>query len=406
MPLTDTAVKNAKAGEKIIRLPDGRGLSLEIAPAGGKRWRLRYFFGGKENMLSLGTYPEVSLSKAREKRDAARALLADGIDPSAVKQAKKAVVADEAQTFERVATGWMHKYAPVWAKNHLETVESRLRINVLPYIGSMPIREVTAAHLLVVLQRIEARGALEVAKRVRGVLSMVFRYAVASGLADGDPAAALRGALRPAPKRHFAALTEPKDISGLMRAIADYKGEPVVRAAMQFLAYTFVRPGELRYAQWEEIDFERAVWSIPAERTKLRRPHLVPLSKQALAVLDEIRPLTGDSSYVFHSLRSKDRALSENTIVAALRRMGIGNEEMCAHGFRSMASTSLNEQGWNRDFIETQLAHVQGDKVRGAYNRAQYWPERRRMMQAWADYLDGLRSGAKVIPLHSKAVNE
>lgn len=406
MPLTNTAVKNAKPKDKTYRLFDGGGLYLEVQQSGGRYWRLKYRFQGKEKRLALGVYPDVSLAQAREKREEARKDIAQGLDPTLKKQVLKSEQEAQANTLEAVAREWHQKFRSNWTEGHASTIISRLELNVLPFLGDRPIAGVEAPDILTVLKRIEARGAIESAHRVRGILSQVFRYAIAHGLADRDPAADLKGAIPPAKEKHLASITEPKEIGALLRAIDDYSGHHITRCALKLAAYTFVRPGELRHAEWQEIDFEAAEWRIPAEKMKLRRPHVVPLSRQALAVLEDVHPLTGTGRYVFPSMRSPQRAMSENTVLAALRRMGFSREEMCGHGFRSMASTRLNEMGWNSDAIERQLAHVEGNSVRAAYNYAQHLDERRRMMQAWADYLDALKAGGKVIPMHRAAGDE
>lgn len=400
MSLTDIQARNAKPGKKVVRLKDDRGLYLEISPAGGKWWRLRYWIAGKENRLSLGVYPEVSLKEARERRDEARRLIAKGIDPSEARKAEKAEEKAEAVTVEQVAREWHAKNKARWTALTVEANIGRLEKNVFPWIGARPIHEVLAPELLSVIRRIEARGAIAVAHRVLQLCGQVFRYAVASGRADRNPAADLKGALSASKVKHHAALTDIKSVVGLLRAMDDYQGSFVTRSAMRLAALTFVRPGELRHAEWSEIDMEKAEWRIPAEKMKMRSPHIVPLSRQAIEVLKELQPLTGQGRYLFPSERSAARAMSENTILAALRRMGYSKEEMTGHGFRSVASTLLNERGFNRDWIERQLAHTERNSVRAAYNYAEFLAERCRMMQAWADYLDGLKSGARILPLH------
>jgi integrase len=398
MPLTDTATRNAKPGmtpggkptDRPYKLADAGGLYLEVSPKGGKYWRLKYRFEGKGKRLAFGAYPEVSLKEAREKRDQARKLLAQGIDPSAEKKATKTAASE---SFEAIYREWLGKFSPRWAESHRDNIVRHVEKNALPWIGARPIVELKAADLLAVLRRIEARGALESAHRTKQALGQVFRYAVATGRAERDPTADLRGALAPPDKGRFAAITEPKEVAALLRAIDDYQGSFVVRYALRFAPLVFVRPGELRQAEWSEFDLERAEWRIPASKMKMSEAHVVPLAHQALAVLAELQPFTGTGRYVFPSERGKERPMSDGTILAALRRMGYGPDAMTAHGFRAMASTLLNEQGWNRDAIERQLAHAERNRVRAAYHRAAHLPERRKMMQAWADYLDGLRSG-------------
>lgn len=406
MKLTDTAVRQAKPTDKARKLFDGRGLYLLILPAGGKYWRLKYRFAGKEKLLALGAYPDVSLKQARERREAARKTLAAGIDPSAERQAAKAaaiaVERRERDTFEAVAREWFGKYSPVWVPGHAETIIRRLERDVFPWLGARPVTEVTAVELLGVLRRIEARGALETAHRIKQIMGQVFRYAIATGRASRDPSGDLRGALPPRRGNHYAALTKPAEAAGLLRAIASYQGSFVVRCALRMAPLVFVRPGELRKAEWSEIDFDNALWRIAADRMKMRREHLVPLARQAVDVLRELHPLTGAGRYVFPG-RSAARPMSENAITAALRRMGYERGEMTTHGFRTMASTMLNEMGWPPDAIERQLAHAERDGVRDAYNRAEYLTERRRMMQAWADYLDGLVADGPGKPLRATA---
>jgi integrase len=399
MPLTDNTIRNAKAPEKPVKLYDAGGLFLLVTPSGGKWWRFKYRVEGKEKLLSLGTYPETSLKAAREKRDEARKLLAQGIDPSAERKATKTAASE---TFEAIYREWLERFSPRWAPSHKENIIRRIEKDILPWLGARPIVELKAADLLAALRRIEARGALESAHRTKQAVGQVFRYAVATGRAERDPTADLRGALPPASKGSFAAITEPKAIGELLRAIEGYQGSFIVRCALRLAPLVFVRPGELRAAEWSEFDIERAEWRIPALRMKMKDAHIVPLSTQALAILEELRPFTGSGRYLFPGERSKDRPMSNGTVNAALRRMGYGSDEMTGHGFRAMACSILNEQGWNRDAIERQLAHAERNKVRAAYHRAEHLPERRKMMQWWADYLDGIRNGADVVPLRRK----
>jgi len=401
MPLTDTAIRNAKPGENPVKLFDGGGLYLLLNPNGSRWWRFDYRFAGKRRTLSMGVYPAVGLKQARDKRDAARKQLAAGIDPGLVRKAERSADAD---SFEAVAREWHAKRAPGWAPGHAEKVIGRLERDVFPWLGARLVGEVKAPELLTVLRRIETRGALELAHRAHQNCGRVFRYAIATGRAERDPAADLRGALPPAKENHHAAITDPKDIGALLRAIDGYRGSFVTQCALRLAPLTFVRPGELRKAEWSEIDLAAAEWRIPAERMKMRAIHIVPLSVQAVGILRELYPLTGTGPgpYLFPGLRPPTRPMSENTVNAALRRLGYAKDEMTGHGFRSMASTLLNEQGWHRDAIERQLAHGERDAVRAAYNYAEHLPERRRMMQAWADYLDGLKNGAEVGPLHGR----
>ena len=404
MTLTDTAIRNARPLIKPKRLFDGGGLYVEISPNGGKWWRFKYRFGGKEKRLSLGVYPAISLKDARDRRDALRKQVANDIDPGVRRRAEKASKAEAgANSFEVVAREWHMKQSNAWVKSTIAARLTRLEAEVFPAFGSRSIAEVGAPEILKILRRIEGRGANEVARRVRQMIGQIFRYAIATGRAERDPSADLRGALVPTVVRHHSALTQPKAVGALMRAIAGYQGEPVTQAALRLAPLVFVRPGELRAAQWDEFELDDAEWRIPAARMKMREEHIVPLSRQAVAVLRNIHELTGRGAFVFPSVRSRTRPMSENTVNAALRRMGYTTDEMTGHGFRAMASTLLNEQGWNRDAIERQLAHAERNDIRAAYNRAEHLPERRKMMQAWADYLDALRTGAEVIPLHKKA---
>jgi len=400
-PLTDTKVRNAKPGEKDTKLFDGGGLFLLVNRVGGKLWQFKYRFGGKEKKLSFGTYPEVSLSDARGKRDAARKQVAAGIDPGEARKAEKRTGSElAANTFEAVAREWHARQKGVWSEGHAVRTMQRLEHDVFPPVGSRPIAEITAPELLMVFRRIEARGAHETAHRARFVCGQVFRYAVATGRAERDPAADLKGALTPIKTRHHSAIVDPKEVAALLRAIDGYKGSFVVKCALQLAPLVFVRPGELRQAEWPEVDLETAEWNIPAGRMKMKQSHLVPLSSQAVAILRELQALTGNSQYLFPSGRSFARPMSNNAVNAALRRMGFGTDEMTGHGFRAMARTILDEVLQVRvDFIEHQLAHAVKDPNGRAYNRTAHLAERRKMMQVWADYLDGLKAGAKVLPL-------
>jgi integrase len=398
--LSDVAIRAAKPREKAYKLTDGDGLTLIVNPNGAKWWRFRYRFAGREKMLSLGTYPEVSVKMARERRDSARKLVAEGIDPSAKRRAEKVAQSD---SFEAVAREWFAKFSTAWATNHSSKVIRRLELDLFPWLGSRPIASITAPELLTCLRRIEARGALDTAHRAHQNCGQVFRYAIATGRAERDPSADLRGALPPVTGGHFASIKEPAKIGQLLRAIDGYQGTLIARCALRLAPLVFVRPGELRHAKWPEFDLDAAEWRIPAARMKARVQHIVPLSRQAVAILRELYPLTGSDGYLFPSVRTPQRPMSENTVNAALRRLGYTSDDMTAHGFRSIASTLLNEQGWNRDAIERQLAHGERDPVRAAYNYAEHLPERQRMMQAWSDFLDGLRTGATVIPIRRTA---
>jgi len=391
-------VKQAKLpeGKKRVRLTDGEGLYLLINDA-GKYWRLDYRFKGIRKTISLGVYPDVTLANARKERRKARTQLDSGIDPSMERQA---TLKADTGTFEAVAREWFGNMQPSWKPGHAITVISRLEANVFPWLGNKPINGIEPPDLLAVLRRIESRGAIETAHRVKSVCGQVFRYGVATGRCKRDPTPDLRGALKPVVVSNMATITRPDKIGELLRAIEGYTGTFPVKCALQLAPYLFVRPGELRHAEWNEINLDSAQWKIPANKMKMKRTHLVPLSKQVIAILRELKPLTGVSKYIFPSVRSNDRPMSENTINGGLRRMGFDKTEICGHGFRAMASTILHEQGYKSDVIERQLAHVEGNKIKGVYNHAEYLPERTQMMQAWADYLDGLRQGADVVNIH------
>lgn len=403
VPLSDMKVKTAKAKDKSYKLSDNDGLYLLVTEKGGKWWRFKYRFDGKEKLLSLGTYPEITLADARQRRDEARRQVAQGIDPGAVRKAQKEADAEEKETFEVIAREWHARFKTTWTQGHAVTIMSRLERDLFPWIGRRPIAEIKSPELLAVLRRIESRGALESAHRIRTICGQVFRYAVSTGRAERDPAADLKGALPQPQEKHRAAITEPAKVGELLRAIEDYKGGYVVKCALKIAPLVFVRPGELRHMEWTELDFENAQWNIPAGKMKMKEPHLVPLSNQAIEILKEVKELTGSSRYVFPSGRSFERAMSENAILAALRRMGYEKDEMSGHGFRAMARTILDEVLQVRpDFIEHQLAHAVRDPNGRAYNRTAHLAERRKMMQQWADYLDALKEGAKVLPFKIK----
>lgn len=389
MPLTDTAIRGIKPADKARKFFDGNGLFLYVAPSGTKSWRVKYRFQGREKLLTLGTYPQLSLKEAREASNDAKKLLRRGIDPSAQKKAASRI---EENSFEAIAREWHANKKSAWSERYAEDVLERIAVNVFPYLGKYPISEITPPELLAVLRKIEARGASYQANRIRESCSQIFRYAIATGRAERDTAADLRGALKPHITTSRAAITDPVEVGGLLRAIDAYTGNVVTRCGLQLLALTFLRPGEVRLGEWDEIDMEEKLWRIPARRMKMRLDHLVPLSSQACVVLEELRQITGHGRLMFPGLRSSERAISDATFIAALRRMGFEKDEMCAHGFRSMASTILNEQGYPADAIEKQLAHNPRNKIRGIYNRAEYLSERRRMMDEWADYLDSLRN--------------
>jgi len=403
IPLTDIKVQKAKPKDKPVSIFDGGGLYLLVTPSGGKLWRFKYRFDKQEKKIAFGSYPEISLLDARRRRDDARKLLANNVDPGAVRKAQKQAKAEEMETFEVIAREWFNKFKHTWKASHSERIISRLGKNVFPYIGSKPINNIKAPELLGVLRRIEARGIIHSAHIIRGVCGQVFRYAVATGRAERDPSADLRGALPPVKTLNRAAITDPVKAGELLRAIDNYRGSFVVQSALKFAPLVFVRPGELRHAEWSEIDFDKAEWNIPADKMKMKQPHLVPLSKQAIEILTEIKKLTGGGQYVFPG-RTSTRPMSDNAILAALRYMGFEKTEMSGHGFRAMARTILDEVLQTRpDLIEHQLAHAVRDPLGRAYNRTQHLDERRKMMQKWADYLDGLKAGAKVIPFRKGA---
>jgi len=393
MTLTDTRIRNAKPKDKFYRLADGGGMYLEITPSGGKWWRLKYRIDGREKRLSLGTYPTVSLKDAREKREAARKLLSDGIDPSENRKAiKLSRTQQSTNSFEVIAREWFATKSKTWAASHGDKVIRRLERDIFPWLGSRPISVIAPSELLATVRRIEERDAIETARRALLNCSQVFRYAVGTGRASRDPVPDLRGALRPTKAIHRATITDPKAISELLNAIDNYHGSFITKCALRLAPLVFVRPGELRAAEWSEINLDNAEWNIRAERMKMREPHLVPLSTQAIAILREIHPLTGGGKYVFPSELTGARSMSENTVLFALRRMGFSKETITGHGFRAMARTILDEVLQERpDYIEHQLAHAVRDPNGRAYNRTSHLPERRKMMQRWADYLDDLK---------------
>lgn len=413
MPLTDTAIRNAKPGitpsgsvtAKPYKMGDAGGLYLEVAPSGGKWWRFKYRFDGKEKRMSLGVYPDVSLKDARQRRDEARKLVAAGVDPGENRKAQKLARSDQAaNSFEVVAREWFAKFEPNWTAGHSSKILARLERDVFPWIGVRPIAELKAPELLACLRRVEDRGALETAHRALQNCGQVIRYAIATGRANRDIATDLRGALPPVKPTHHASITDPKKIAELLRAIDAYEGTFITKCALRLAPLFFVRPGELRNAEWMEFDLEQAEWHIPAERMKMREPHLVPLCTQAVAILTELHALTGSSRYVFPGARTNGRPMSDNAILAALRRMGYAKDEMSGHGFRAMARTILDEiLGVRPDYIEHQLAHAVRDPNGRAYNRTAHLVERRKMMQQWADYLDKVKAGAQVIALHGEA---
>jgi integrase len=413
MPLTNVAITNAKPASGITKLSDGEGLQLWIMPNGSKLWRLAYRFAGKQKLMALGSYPAVTLADARDRRKAARSLLATDRDPSAQKRLdRQAALTSNATTFALVAAELLEK------KRRERKAENTLaKLDWLhglanEGLGQRPIAEITAPEILDILKKVERRGRLETAKRLRAVIGEVFRYAIATARASNDPTFALRGAISAPIVKHRAAIIEPVALGGLMRAIQTFAGQPSTNAALKLMAYLFPRPGELRFAEWKEFDLEKAVWTIPASRMKMRKEHRVPLPTQALAILNELRDVTGDGKLVFpgygmsggEGRRVEQRPISENTLNGALRRMGYGQDDMSSHGFRAAASTLLNESGrFSPDAIERALAHQDPDAVRRAYARGEHWQERVTMSQWWADQLDAWRDGGQVLAFDRRA---
>ncbi|MDF0544425.1 tyrosine-type recombinase/integrase [Sphingobium sp. H39-3-25] len=400
--LTDVAVRNAKPGPKPYKMGDSHGLFLLVQPTGGKLWRLKYRVDGREKKLAIGPYPEIGLGEARRRRDEAREAMAAGKDPAREKQRDKVRAKLEAEnTFAAITTEFCEKRKRdgqrAWAPATAKRCEYLLSI-LCGSIGNMPIAEIEPADVLVAVRRIEGKGKLESARRTLQLAGSVFRYAVATARLKSDPTRDLKGALTSPTVTHYGAVIDPAGVGELLRSIDGYEGQPITKLAMQLAPHVFVRPGELRHAEWSEIDLEGALWTIPAGKTKMRKEHVVPLSRQAIAILKDVQPLTGPSGYVFPSVRTRRRPMSDNTINAGLRRLGYATDEMTAHGFRAMASTLLNESGkWNPDAIERALAHGDTDKVRAAYHRGAHWKERVAMAQWWSDYLDELRNGAKSV---------
>lgn len=390
VPLSDLQVKNAKPRSTDYKLSDGYGLHLLVTHTGGKLWRFQYRFDGKQKGLALGAYPEISLGDARQRRDEARKQLANDIDPSAARRLKKEEDVVAGSTFELVAREWFEKNMPVWSKSHQETVKSRLERFVFPLIGSRPISELKAPDILAMLRPIEARGVIETTHRCKTYCGQVFRYAVATGRVDRDPTSDLKGALQKKNGKHHAAITDPKELAALLRAIDDFGGTFVVKCALQLAPHLFIRPGELQKAKWSEFDLDVGEWRFFITKTKTN--HVVPLARQAIEILKGLHRVTGDSEYLFPSLRGNDRPMSNVAMLAALRRMGYSKEEMTVHGFRATARTILDEVlGFRPDFIEHQLAHAVRDPLGRAYNRTAHLEERRKMMQVWADYLDKIK---------------
>ncbi len=407
MALTDTAIRSAKAREKEYKLADSGGLYLLVTPPGGKLWRVKFRADGKERKLSLGSYPEISLADARQARDAARSQLAKGADPSREKQRQKIQAKLSADnTFAAVAAEYCDKRKRDGEKRWVAStvVRSEFLLSRLnASIGHLPIADIEPADVLAAVRKIETRGKLESAKRTLQLAGAVFRYAVATARLGSDPTRDLRGALTAPTVTHYGAITDAKGVGELLRTIDDYEGSGITKLALQIAPHVFVRPGELRHAEWSEIDLDGALWTIPAGKMKMRKAHNVPLSRQTVALFREAYRHTGPSGFVFPSIRTRARPMSENTINGALRRLGYTSDEMTAHGFRAMASTLLNECGkWHPDAIERALAHGDSDKVRAAYHRGAHWQERVEMAQWWSDYLDGLRKGAEIVPLRER----
>jgi integrase len=404
--LTSSAVANARPQNKPYKLTDERGMYLLVKPDGAKWWRFDYRRPdtSKRNTLSLGTFPDVSLRQARERRDEARKQVADGIDPGNKRKAEKAAGEERAaNSFEVVAREWHAKQSARWVELHASRIMLRLENDVFPWLGNRSAAEITAKELLATVNRIVDRGAVESAHRVLQNCGQVLRYAIATGRAERNPAADLRGALPPVKQTHLAAITDPNAIGGLLRAIDDYRGSFVTKCALRLAPLLFVRPGELRQAEWAEFDLDNAQWNIPAEKMKMREPHLVPLAPQALDILRELQALTGRGRYLFPSARSPQRPMSNNAVLSALRRMGYATDEMSGHGFRAMARTVLDEVlHFRPDYIEHQLAHAVRDPNGRAYNRTAHLAERRKMMDGWAGYLDTLKAGGNVVPMTRK----
>ena len=402
MTLTVKGIENLKSKDKLYRVADSKGLCLEVPPNGSKRWRYRYRYKGNSKMLSLGVWPDVSLSEARDKRRDLRKALDDGVNPAEINTSKNSTQNGEA-SFETVAREYFGKFKHKWTDNTASRKMRRFETHVFPLIGNIPIVEVDAPQVRRVLLRMQSLNKIHSGHRVRSLIGEVMRFAIAMGLATYNPCPDLIGVLPPAEVKHRAAITDPKEIGALLRAIDGYEGNPATRCALKLAALTFVRPGELRQAEWSEVDLDQKQWKIPESKMKMKRPHIVPLSRQAVEVLKELELLTGHGQYLFPSERTTKRPTSNNTVLSALRRMGYSKEEMSGHGFRAMASTNLNELGFHPDHIERQLAHAESNKIRDAYNHAEYLPEREKMMQSWADFLDAQRENKKVVPLRKKS---
>lgn len=393
--LTDVEIRNAKPREKPYKLADGEGLYVLVTQQGSKLWRLKYRFGGRERLLAIGPYPKVKASEARAERDRAKALLRGGRDPGAVKKEERLDIRTATvNSFDAITREWVEKKRNDWTEGHAEEALKSFQRTLFNPLGPRPIKSITPPELLAALRAVEASGALHTAARMLQRAGSVFRYAIATGRCERNPAADLKGALKSPEYKHFAALTE-KELPGFLKKVEAYEGRLVTKIAIKLLMLTFTRTGELRHAEWPEFDLEKAEWRIPAERMKNKQPHLVPLSRQAIALIEHLKTITGKRKYLFPNDHNLNKPMSENAILGALYRMGY-KARATGHGFRSTASSILNEQGWNPDAIERQLAHIEKNKTRAAYHRSQYIDERKRMMQAWADYLDGVAAGTKV----------
>ena len=392
MPLTDTRIRTLKFTGKPAKYADGGGLHLYVSSSGKKLWRMTYYYDKKEKVLSFGEYPVISLEKAREKRLQAKQLLTEGVDPGAHKKAiKEAQRSEVNDTFQTIAKEWHETRTSDFTEKHRGTVMYRMEKYIFPFIGGEHIARMEAPDILAVVKPLEHKGQNETARRILQIISQVYRYAVVTGRAKRNPATDLHGALRPRKVVHRAAITEPAKVAQLLRNCDSYEGYFPIICALRLAPLVFVRPTELRAAEWSEFNFESKEWRIPAQRMKMKQMHIVPLAKEAMAILEELHAYSGSGKYLFPSIRTETRPLSDATLLNALRRMGYAKDEMCTHGFRSIASTLLNELGYNRDWIERQLAHGERNDVRAAYNYAEYLPERRRMMEEWADYLTNLK---------------
>lgn len=401
MALTDLAIRSAKPTNALQKLSDGEGLQLWVKPNGTKLWRMAYRFAGKQKTLSIGTYPAISLADARKRRDEAKSLLSSGVDPSQQKRIDKVAKAiSNATTFRVIAEEYLDKQKREGRSDTTIVKNRYLLEQAFPAIGERPVAEIKAAEVLAILKRLERRGTLETARRVRATIGAVIRYAISTARAENDPTTALAGAVVTPKVKHRAAILDPAELGAFLRAVEHFEGQPTTKAALRLLPLVFTRPGELRLAEWREFDLDNARWIIPAKRTKMRREHEVPLARQAVAILRELQAITGKSSLVFPGLRTAHRPISENTLNASMRRMGYDRNEVTAHGFRATASTLLNQSGkFSPDAIERALAHQDPDQVRRAYNRGAYWSERVTMAQWWADHLDMLREAGVVVPL-------